>query len=84
MSHRIDKENEINELFPISNRAARSIDLQVNILAKVHLRIGTSKHAEHERIKEENGGKISAHDRGQFLSHLRDRKLLAYFRPNAK
>ena len=65
MSHRIDKENEINELFPISNRAARSIDLQVNSLAKEHLRIGTSKHAAHERIKEENGGKLSAHDRGQ-------------------
>lgn len=65
MANRIDKENEIDKMFPISHRAEKSLDLQVNNVAKANLRIGESKQAAYNRIKDANDGKITPHDKGQ-------------------
>lgn len=65
MSNRISRDQEIDNVFQISHRAEKSLDLQVDNVAKANLHIGESKQAEYQRIKDGNGGKISAHARGQ-------------------
>ncbi len=65
MAGRISKNSEIDTVFSISNRAAKSIDYQVYNVAKENLNIGVSKRAEYDKIKRENNGKITPHGKGQ-------------------
>lgn len=65
MAGRISKNSEIDAVFPISNRAAKSIDYQVYNVAKENLHIGLSKRAEYDKLKRENNGKITPHGKGQ-------------------
>ena len=55
----------IEDTFEISNRMTKRMDLEVNNVAKAHLCIGESRRDACNAFKEQNGGKVSTHEKGQ-------------------
>lgn len=56
---------EIEDTFEISHRMTKRMDLEVNNVAKANLRIGESRRDACNALKEQNGGKVSTHEKGQ-------------------
>ena len=79
MAERIDKQDQILQVFQISNRAAKQIDPQVHAISKENLLIGVDRSSfvkeQAATYKQQNflpsDYKLTAHDRGQ-IAKLHD------------